>query len=113
MLEADAVDAGDEERCGIAVGIPREMADGAEREFGYRLGREFVAHGYRWVTEHEGPTSSFFSFDHIFLLGLGDHANTGVVRDTLQASDHRPVWAVMALAADLPQPFTQSSGTGP
>ena len=80
---------------------------------GHGIGREFVSHGYRWVTEHEGPTSSFFSFDHIFLLGLGGHAHTGVVRDTLQASDHRPVWAVMALAAELPQPFTQSSGTGP
>lgn len=80
---------------------------------GHGIGREFVAHGYRWVTEHEGPTSSIFSFDHIFLLGLGDHANTGVVRDNLQASDHRPVWAVMALGADLLHPFTQSSGTGP
>ena len=80
---------------------------------GQSIGREFVAHGYRWPTEHEGPTSGPFSFDHIFQLGLGGHASTGVVRDNLQASDHRPVWAVMALAADLPHPFTQSSATGP
>ena len=80
---------------------------------GQSIGREFVAHGYRWPTEHEGPTSSFFSFDHIFLLGLGDHAHTGVTRDALQASDHRPVWATIALGPDLPRSFTQSSGTGP
>lgn len=80
---------------------------------GHSIGREFVAHGYRWLTEREGPTSSIFSFDHIFLLGIGDHASTGVVRDNLKASDHRPVWAVMALGADLPHSFTQSSGTGP
>jgi endonuclease/exonuclease/phosphatase family metal-dependent hydrolase len=80
---------------------------------GQSIGREFVAHGYRWPTEHEGPTSSFFSFDHIFLLGLGDHAHTGVIRDDLQASDHRPVWATIGLGQGIPRSFTQSSGTGP
>ena len=94
-----------------AVAYPRVLIAGDMN--GQSIGREFVAHGYRWPTEHEGPTSSFFSFDHIFLLGLGDHANAGVVRDTLQASDHRPVWATIALGPDLPRSFTQSSGTGP
>lgn len=94
-----------------AVAYPRVLIAGDMN--GQSIGREFVAHGYRWPTEHEGPTSSFFSFDHIFLLGLGDHANAGVVRDTLQASDHRPVWATIGLGPDSPRSFTQSSGTGP
>jgi endonuclease/exonuclease/phosphatase family metal-dependent hydrolase len=94
-----------------AVTYPRVIIAGDMN--GQSIGREFVAHGYRWPTEHEGPTSSFFSFDHIFLLGLGDHASTGVIRDDLKASDHRPVWATIALGPDLPRSFTQTSGTGP
>ena len=94
-----------------AAAYPRVVIAGDMN--GQSIGREFVAHGYRWLTEHEGATSSIFSFDHIFLLGLGDHASTGVVRDNLQASDHRPVWSVVALGAELPPPFTPSSGTGP
>lgn len=80
---------------------------------GQSIGREFVAHGYRWPTEHEAPTDHFFSFDHIFLLGLGEHASTGVVRDNLKASDHRPVWATIALDQDIPRSLTRTPATGP
>lgn len=80
---------------------------------GQSIGREFVDHGYRWPTEHEAPTSSFFSFDHIFMLGLGDHASTGVVRDNLKASDHRPVWATIALGEGLSGSSIRAPSTGP
>lgn len=66
------------------------------------IGKEFVAGGYHWPTEHNGFTSAFFNWDHIFLKGFGpplpDGAKvTGIVRDTLGTSDHDPVWAVARL----------------
>lgn len=66
------------------------------------IGKEFVAGGYQWPTEHNGFTSAFFNWDHIFLKGFSppspDGAKvTGVVRDTLGTSDHDPVWAVARL----------------
>ncbi len=60
-------------------------------EIGIQLRRE----GYRWVTEGIGPTVSIFSWDHIFTRGLRQ-AGAGVVRQIHGASDHRPVWAVVA-----------------
>ena len=94
-----------------AAAFPRVVIAGDMN--GWSIGREFAAHGYRWLTEREGATSSFFSFDHIFLRGLGGGAGTGVVRDTVKASDHRPVWATVALGPNLLPHFTQSSGSGP
>jgi len=66
------------------------------------IGKEFVAGGYQWPTEHNGFTSAFFNWDHIFLKGFSppvtDGAKvTGIVRDTLGTSDHDPVWAVARL----------------
>jgi hypothetical protein len=48
-----------------------------------------------------GPTVSFFSWDHIFTRGLARAlpASTGVVREVRNASDHKPVWAVLSSPA--------------
>jgi endonuclease/exonuclease/phosphatase family metal-dependent hydrolase len=66
------------------------------------IGKEFVAGGYQWPTEHNGFTSTFFNWDHIFLKGFSTPEPrstkvTGIVRDTLGTSDHDPVWAVARL----------------
>ena len=65
------------------------------------IGKEFVAGGYAWPTEHNGFTSTFFNWDHVFLKGFGKLPGgakmTGIVRDTLGTSDHDPVWAVAQL----------------
>ncbi|HWC72478.1 MAG TPA: endonuclease/exonuclease/phosphatase family protein [Gemmatimonadales bacterium] len=68
------------------------------------IGKEFVADGYRWPTEHNGFTMAIFNVDHIFLKGFsapapepGGAKVTGIVRDTLHTSDHDPVWAVARL----------------
>jgi endonuclease/exonuclease/phosphatase family metal-dependent hydrolase len=63
------------------------------------IGKEFVAGGFQWPTEHNGFTTAVFNWDHIFLKGfsapeLGGPKVTGIVRDTLGTSDHDPVWAV-------------------
>jgi endonuclease/exonuclease/phosphatase family metal-dependent hydrolase len=56
--------------------------------------------GYRWQTEHVGPTVAWFSWDHIFTRGLPSvkPASAGVA-DNNHASDHHPVWAVMGAPA--------------
>ncbi len=69
------------------------------------IGKEFVAGGYQWPTEHNRFTTTVFNWDHIFLKGFsvatpGGAKVTGVVRDTLGTSDHDPVWAVAQLAID-------------
>lgn len=65
------------------------------------IGKEFVANGFVWPTEHNGFTTAFFNWDHVFLKGftasLPDRKFTGIVRDTLGTSDHDPVWAVAQL----------------
>jgi len=65
------------------------------------IGKEFVAGGFLWSTEHNHFTTALFNWDHIFLKGFTaptpDRRVTGVVRDTLGTSDHDPVWAVAQL----------------
>jgi endonuclease/exonuclease/phosphatase family metal-dependent hydrolase len=53
--------------------------------------------GYTWLTQHVGPSVSWFSWDHIFVRGLPRPvpASAGVVRAVHGASDHRPVWSVV------------------
>lgn len=67
------------------------------------IGKEFVASGYLWPTEHNGFTTTVFNWDHVFLKGFttpapGGPKETGIVRDTLRTSDHDPVWVVAHLA---------------
>lgn len=61
------------------------------------IGRLFQKDGYCWPTERVGPTTRRFSFDHVFLRHLctGDGVPAGVAREVKDASDHRPVWAVV------------------
>lgn len=65
------------------------------------IGKEFVADGFSWPTEHNGFTTAFFNWDHVFLKGFAapptDRKFAGIVRDTLRTSDHDPVWAVAQL----------------
>jgi endonuclease/exonuclease/phosphatase family metal-dependent hydrolase len=60
------------------------------------IGKEFRASGFLWPTEHGAFTTAIFKWDHIFLKGFGLplHAGAGVARDTLEISDHFPVWAI-------------------
>jgi endonuclease/exonuclease/phosphatase family metal-dependent hydrolase len=54
--------------------------------------------GYRWASRDARRTVGLFAWDHVFARGLdpqGGSARSGVVRDNRQASDHRPVWAVL------------------
>jgi endonuclease/exonuclease/phosphatase family metal-dependent hydrolase len=62
------------------------------------LGQLFVRQGYCWPTRDVGPTVDRYSVDHVFARGLcaGPAFRAGVARDVTDASDHRPVWAVLA-----------------
>lgn len=85
-----------------AAAYPRVVISGDMNNHG--IGREFVARGFRWPTEHNPHTEHIWSWDHIFLKGLAlsDSGATGVVRDNHHASDHKPVWAVISLVAPPP-----------
>lgn len=61
------------------------------------IGDTFVDEGFAWPTEHNGFTTAFWNWDHIFLKGFAPLRAAGVVRDTLGTSDHDPVWAVARL----------------
>jgi endonuclease/exonuclease/phosphatase family metal-dependent hydrolase len=62
----------------------------------------FSAAGFDWVTQHVGRTIALFSWDHIFVRGLPllDAGSAGAVADNRDSSDHRPVWARLAVPAD-------------
>jgi endonuclease/exonuclease/phosphatase family metal-dependent hydrolase len=62
------------------------------------IGKDFRAAGFLWPTEHQSFTTAFFNWDHIFLKGFDfpARAGSGVARDTLEISDHFPVWAITA-----------------
>jgi endonuclease/exonuclease/phosphatase family metal-dependent hydrolase len=80
-----------------AAAYPRVMVSGDMNS--WRIGKDFRAAGFLWPTERNPTTHLVFNWDHIFLKGLAprDSAGAGVVRDTLGASDHHPVWTVAAL----------------
>jgi endonuclease/exonuclease/phosphatase family metal-dependent hydrolase len=60
------------------------------------IGRLFEERGYCWPTKHVGHSVRGFSFDHVFARGLCvPPSSAGVARDVRDASDHRPVWAVV------------------
>jgi endonuclease/exonuclease/phosphatase family metal-dependent hydrolase len=69
----------------------------------YAVGLVFAHAGYRWLTKYLEHTISFFAWDHIFVRGLeplrSDYSSAGVVRQVYGASDHHPVWAVVAPAS--------------
>ena len=67
------------------------------------IGKEFRAAGFLWPTEHEPFTTAIFKWDHIFWKGFGipPQAGAGVARDTLDMSDHFPVWAIATPVATV------------
>ena len=67
----------------------------------HELGRLFEENGYCWPTRDVGPTVDRYSVDHVFARGLCGPAlpRGGVARDVTDASDHRPVWALLAAPA--------------
>ena len=82
-----------------AAGYPTVVISGDMNSHG--IGKEFQAAGFHWPTERNPHTDRFWNWDHVFLKGLAarDSAPAGVVRDTLRASDHRPVWVVATFPA--------------
>lgn len=64
------------------------------------LGQLFLQRGYCWPTRDVGPTVDRYSVDHVFARGLcaGPASAAGVAREVTDASDHRPVWAVLVAA---------------
>ena len=82
-----------------AATYPRVVISGDMNSHG--IGRLVRAAGFAWPTERNPHTRWIFNWDHIFTKGLtpGPPPASGVVRDTLHASDHRPVWALALIAA--------------
>ena len=76
----------------------------------YDIGPVLTRAGYRWTTELAGPSIRLFSWDQIFVRGLGPArpASVGVLDDVHGASDHHPVWAVVQPAA---VPVAQAAAT--
>ncbi|HET8644181.1 MAG TPA: endonuclease/exonuclease/phosphatase family protein, partial [Vicinamibacteria bacterium] len=64
-----------------------------------QVGALFEKAGYTWLTENVRRTISLWTWDHIFARGLALRApgRVGTVRETRGVSDHRPVWAELAL----------------
>jgi endonuclease/exonuclease/phosphatase family metal-dependent hydrolase len=64
----------------------------------YGIGRAFEAAGFAWATEQNPRTFAIGRWDHIFLKGvsLARDGATGVIDQNRGASDHRPVWAIVA-----------------
>jgi endonuclease/exonuclease/phosphatase family metal-dependent hydrolase len=67
------------------------------------LGKIFADRGYQWPTRDLGRTSRYADVDHIFARGLDLPADSaaercaGKIADNLGSSDHKPVWAALAL----------------
>ena len=62
------------------------------------IGDAFVEASFDWPTRELGGTLRWFSWDHVFVRGLANVPSAaGIARDTRRASDHRPVWAELAL----------------
>jgi endonuclease/exonuclease/phosphatase family metal-dependent hydrolase len=61
------------------------------------LSDPFEEVGFLWITRNLRDTSGWWELDHIFARGLRPpgRATTGVSEDIHDASDHRPVWALL------------------
>lgn len=79
-----------------AAAHPRAIVLGDMNSYG--IGETFEHAGFAWATETNPRTFAIGRWDHIFLKGvtLAHHGATGVIPETRGASDHRPVWAVVA-----------------
>ncbi len=76
----------------------------------YGIGVRMRRAGYLWTTEWVGPTVWVLSVDHIFARGLtpANPESAGALRKVDGASDHRPVWAVLAARAYMPPPSSSA-----
>jgi endonuclease/exonuclease/phosphatase family metal-dependent hydrolase len=74
--------------------------------------RELAKAGFGWPTESIGSTAGPFAFDHIVARGLcaAGPAAAGVAAKT-SASDHKPVWAVLAPCIDTTTAATARAET--
>ena len=74
--------------------------------------RELAKAGFGWPTESIGSTAGPFAFDHIVARGLcaAGPAAAGVAAKT-PASDHKPVWALLAACVDPTTAATTSADT--
>lgn len=59
------------------------------------IGKLFERQGFAWPTRDVGATHRWFAVDHVLARGFVS-LGSGKVRDTRGASDHRPVWSVLA-----------------
>jgi len=74
-------------------------------DFNGRAGpREMAGAGFTWATEAVKNTAGPFDFDHVLARGLcpAGFGAAGVAKDETDASDHQPVWAVLAPCAAAP-----------
>ncbi len=65
----------------------------------WTIGNYLTKRGFAWPTRDLGRTVLLFDWDHIFVRGLSVARadSAGVVREVRGASDHRPVWAALAM----------------
>ena len=63
------------------------------------LSQPFEDAGYLWLTRNLRDTSFWWELDHVFARGLQPPgpATAGVSDDVHDASDHKPIWALLAL----------------
>jgi endonuclease/exonuclease/phosphatase family metal-dependent hydrolase len=80
-----------------AAGPPHVILAGDMNSHG--IGKIAADSGYAWPTRNAGATAGHFDMDHVFLRGLRASGpdSVGAVHDNRKASDHRPVWVVLAL----------------
>ncbi len=63
------------------------------------LSEPFEEAGYLWLTRNLRDTSLWWELDHVYARGLvpPGPATAGVAEDINDASDHKPVWILLAL----------------
>ncbi len=83
----------------VASGLPVVVAGDFNS---YGVGELFTGAGYVWPTQRIGPTCRWafggLHYDHVFARGFavtGGTTNAGVVADNRNASDHKPIWALL------------------
>ena len=79
-------------------------------DFNGRVGPgELASAGFSWASEAVKNTAGPFDFDHVLARGLCPvgFGAAGVAKDETDASDHKPVWAVLAPCAAAPEEISR------
>ena len=95
-----------EERVEQADAVMQDAAGARERIIvagdlnSYGIGEYFIQNGFLWLTQSFGETFMLWGWDHVLARGFSRDQvqSVGVERNARGASDHRPVWAVLALS---------------